>query len=516
MLLAAALLGVGCQRVDPRAEGTGDLVLRFASGAEGTKSSASPSLADGDLFQNLLVIVADANGQVVQRKYIADVADKSVETVSFEDLKVGPYLVFAYANITHGDWLAAGQGVEAVEKTVATVDSTRTLAPLAQLSAPDNATGMLLTGKKQVFVGASQNAGSVELCRPVVRFNVYVRNHTDRIVRLNSMSFSDFNARTASLLPRRGSDGERVVPTVEYQPMPAFGYPSGIDIPAATAQGTGEQLVYSQLLYENEAGIDYRLFANVTREGNTKDLKTQGARLLSYEEIASLGEGMSVQVLMVNPTTSGGLFFGWDPDANEGNGALITETARYNFKEPYLKKADELMQGTHKDKFILTLKKQDGKYRLIGLGDKDLFTAVPIRNSASVSAGTGLTLAEKLDPQGASYPISPDFNGYLCRFRDANSTPKYLYSNTNLYVTNGSAGEGNRMWAFYEVNPLGAVLKHIDSETSQVTAISRMLRGQELNVVLNVYYQSVEGDLGIVVDNSTWSGEGQTSTHMFE
>lgn len=61
-----------------------------------------------------------------------------------------------------------------------------------------------------------------------------------------------------------------------------------------------------------------------------------------------------------------------------------------------------------------------------------------------------------------------------------------------------------------------AVLQVIDAETSLPTPLTQMKRNQDLTVVLNVYYQELEGIMTVEVDNQYWTTTGgHTSSHQF-
>ena len=85
----------------------------------------------------------------------------------------------------------------------------------------------------------------------------------------------------------------------------------------------------------------------------------------------------------------------------------------------------------------------------------------------------------------------------------------------SLALKNTYSNNGNRRWAFYEVDPDGSVMKLIDNETSQVTRLTQMVRNQELNVVLNVYRGVVSGDFDFYVDNVYWTNPSE-SGHVFQ
>jgi len=61
-----------------------------------------------------------------------------------------------------------------------------------------------------------------------------------------------------------------------------------------------------------------------------------------------------------------------------------------------------------------------------------------------------------------------------------------------------------------------AILQVIDAETSLPTPLTEMKRNQDLTVVLNVYYQELEGTMTVEVDNQYWTTTGgHTSSHEF-
>ena len=71
------------------------------------------------------------------------------------------------------------------------------------------------------------------------------------------------------------------------------------------------------------------------------------------------------------------------------------------------------------------------------------------------------------------------------------------------------------MWTFYEIHPTGTVLKLIDRESSQVSTLTQMVRGQKLTAVMNVYYESESGDFTFSLDNAYWE-DGHHPKHTFE
>ena len=541
-LVLAAVLAVSCSgRVEPvvptveDGQKTGNLTLSIGNSKMETKSD---ELKDGFTYNNVLVIIANNEGGIIDKVYKAypyvqgagdlqhSVSDAEVDEdkIRFKDLKVGAYQVYVYANIDHTAWQTAGSTVEDIEKALtvgggATLDPDRLLRTLASGEVPaEPATNMLLTGHKELYVGVSENIGEVTLVRPVVRFNVYVHNHTPFKLTLKDLSFSHFNASQSYLLDHRNADGTPNVPsTVTYSSLPAYNSASPRQIAAPEGDGddAGKELVYSTLLYENQAKEDYRMFATVSMvnaesEEITKELTTNGVRLITYDEVAAMAEGDTKTVMIACPTSNGGGFFG-----SNGNSVFFTSAA-YSLIDSYVSQAETILKNTQiSDYYQLTISRDgDNKYHL-KKNSKDLFKNVTIGDSNTNNGEDGLTLEEGFIPSTAEYLVAPGFANRLCRFKDSGN--RYLYCNSSkIWIHTTWADRGNRMWAFYEVRPKGSTLKFIDNETAQVKALSSMTRNQELNVVMNVYYEKILSEFNFTVDNVYWTdGKAHKPSHQF-
>ena len=526
-LIFAALFALcvlaGCSREEDNAEaggGYGSLTLRLVPSAPASK--ADPSL-EGDAFRNALVVITDSHGKVVGKEYLDYGPSVALtrDDVSFHDLKVGVYHVYAYANIGHTAWQQDGATVADVEEALAvgeTLDVTRQLKELSGTDTPAVPTGdngMLLTGHRQLSVGVSENIGEVPLLRPVTRLNLYVHNYSPYPVTLEKLSFSDFNPSGTYLLDSRTASGEPTLPTANtYRALPAYDETSPLVIPRADGENSGDALAYSTLLYENQCPDDYRVFATVSvTDANalehTRDLVTDGVRVLPYAEVAAMSPGESKQVLMVTPNTGNGVFVGTK------GGTRQFSQARYTGLESYSARAGEIVKDPSiSSYYILTLKRtEDGKFELWN-GTQNLF------NNLSGNKESALTIVEGLIPTYSDFPIGSEMSAYLCRFRDSGNRWLYTLNNqlqVNTWGGNDSEARGNRMWMFYEVHPKGSVIKTIDNETAQVQPLRCMLRNQEINIVLNVYWKEVSSTLDFAVDNAYWTDEGgHSSSHVFQ
>ena len=326
------------------------------------------------------------------------------------------------------------------------------------------------------------------------------------------------------MIGRTDESGDPVIPEGnEYRSLPAFVGPANVP---AQSQAT----IYSKLLYENCLGQDYRMFATVrfaNPDGSpvpdetgqkyltdnelangqplSKELISASVRRVPYEDIRDLPRGVSMNVLMVTPNTGNGGFLGYMSTTKEQR--IVYESATYNFEESFRSKAEALLiNKTIGSYYQLTLTKETeaDKYHL-WKGTKDLF---------KFSSVDGLYLKEGHNP--SQYPISQEFAGSLCRFTetDASNAKSMFYKDLALKL-DSNAEYGNRMWTFYEIHPVGTVLKLIDRESSRVSALTRMVRGQKLTAVMNVYFETETGEFTFSLDNAYWEN-GHNPSHMFE
>ena len=518
LLLSATLVGA-CHRPERLPEGTGDLELRFAAAENLTKAGGA---ADGDEFSEFVVILTDLDEKVVATAKSGDpgvnfAGSQSSFTVTFVGLQVGYYRVYAYANYTHEAWqdttIASTEALMAPASVLNPFRVLKALPNTGELPVPGDK--MLLTGTKDLFVGLDQNAATVELLRPVVRLNVLVRNNTTVGIKVTSLSFSNFNASKSFLLPQRDAGGNLRFPqNTTYGPLPALSETDpNDDVDVSAGQSV---TVYSKLLYENEAGIDYQMFAKIKKgEEEPVALETDGLRLLSYLDVANMAVGDTKKVLLVNPmcrkktSVAPGRFFGYDSSVPE----VVSTQASFNFESTYLELANTLRNTVNADKYVLTLEKTASGF--------------VIRKGAANLLGDGVYL--KLYGEGSTavtdygnYVVAPEFSGRLCVLQNSVSTgTKGLLCNTGtgdppyLKFNDGSAGAASRMWAFYEVDPQGSMLRQIDNDTHQVSPLTRMPRNQELNIVMNVYQGITPGGFTVSVENGTWT-QDNTSSHLFK
>ena len=549
-LLLPVLLLTGCVYPldDPRSgAGTGGLVLSFNTGTAMSGTKADGSLDDGLEFENLLVILTDESGKVIKNSNLvpADGGMASMQEIEFLGLPPGNYHAYAYANITQTAWQNANsllanterslrEGVDFlnVDHLMKTLSPGETLKGLKPEEAP-----MLLTGDKAVSVGIQVNRDEVELLQPVVRFNVFVYNHTMYPIHLKSLTFNDFNMPTAYLIGRF-DNGVPVIPQEALDnpcALPAYDEPDVSD-PDYWIVSDASQLVYSELLYESTA-VNYKLYATMTMdvqdqggqsiETKEKSIQYKGAELMPVSKILGMSVDDRIPVLMTTPNNSEGLFVGWNATAGKNvyKQATATDEASYQkwaqeiLNDPVERAKYELI--LHKTREETTTEGIINYYRLYHKEGNNEVLVLP-QEEIIITEGTRSMNTES----NSTYVNPPGFVHHLARIWNNWGKNKQVLCpdgklpNTTLKfkADKNDSAFGNRRWAFYEVDPEGTVMKLIDNKTNQVTRLSQMVRNQELNVVINVYYGVEIGDFDFKIENKFWSGgeREHSSRHTFE
>ena len=269
LLLCAFIAGSCLKEAVPRnvASGFGSIELRLNSEKAISLQTKATNLEEGLEFNNVLVILVNNSGNVVAKEYKAEGSPVTNDVISFNSLLPGTYHVYAYANIDAAAW-QSGDLISALEQGLAIGESfssfvDRELAALTGTDVPsDPSTSMLLTGHKEVPVGLTRVSETLDLLRPVVRFKVIVRNHTQFPVQVSQLRFSHFNPDKAYLLDHRDALGVPSVPAdVTYRAMPSFDTSAGADDSVAAE---AEEVVYQRIVYENSYSGTYKIFASLT------------------------------------------------------------------------------------------------------------------------------------------------------------------------------------------------------------------------------------------------------------
>ncbi len=566
LLLLGVLTAVSCHK-EPgpwvRLSGNGSIELRLDSrNAIGLQTRAT-NLEEGLEFNNVLVILVNSGGYVADKEYVELVSPVSSEVVSFTGLLPGAYHVYAYANIDATAWQQSGENLISAKESTLTAGTSfsafvdRELASLTGTDGPsDPSTSMLLTGHKEVSVGLAAVSETLDLLRPVVRFKVTVRNHTQFPVQVNELYFSQFNPDRAYLLDHRDASGVPSIPSgVNYRHMPAFD-PTGSDEYSVPATDTC--VVYQRLIYENVYSGPYKMFATLTLDRSSMSTNNLELSLgdhpfgvIDYQTLKDMDDGEHVDVLVTNPqisARSGRIFayisannyMAWESAGyNSYNDFFARATAIYNQSASHTysnyssssidgysawdglsanspKEDDSFSYTGKRSQYFHTISKSGGLYTIDGLA----------MNNANTGTVSGTSISNLRIENGAvvSNKNPADVKGKLVRFIN-NSNGQYIKANTNW--TNNvpkqketnlrfEAGGTNqdRQFMLFGKYMSGGLLKRILRDNNKEVPLTYMARNEEINVILNVYYSDTDGTINFTVDNSTW-GTPTTSSHTF-
>ena len=511
-----SILCLGCRKEDPapspvESVETGSVTIRLST-KSGDRGVAADSY-DGHAFHDVLVIIADLNNNVVASQFVDEVDDGlgghehwEEKEVTFQRIQIGAYKVYAYANIDHTAAQVTGEYIEDIEGSLVrgqTLPVDRLVKTFTGTDVPGPArfdgqkrlgvSGILMTGFADLDVGVTSSSCTVELLRMVTRVNVYFNNHGDYPLYLKNLSFSNFNASTTYLLDHRDNGRPGIPQANVYRAMPSFD--STVEGAAIEIAPNGrDSLVYSTNVYENDAPVEYRIFGTAEMNGVTKTIHVKNCELLTYSQVNGMAKNAVKPVMMVCPKISNGKIMKADnskaANFNGGNKEYVNNFVKsYSDDEAYIFYLKKTANSTY------SIYKDAACTENIGIG------------------GTSYTLSRGTRNLANSYGYA---NADLCRFAVGGNYLSLDGANNSIMGTNSSADAAECQWAIY--HPLteeGSRLKIIDNETAQVSLLDCMLRNQELNIIVNAYYNAAEGIFNFDVDNSYWS-PGHTMTHIFK
>lgn len=234
--LAALLLAAGsCTQLPDGSEGRGELRIDISGALPSVRAAGD----DGELMNSLRVWAVSGDGTVYRH---ARLDPGNIEqTVTFEDMLLGDYTLYAVANCTVLD--AYGQGGK--------IDAAFTDATLPKVNFDAGGTepsfdgsvygpGMPLSYSGLLHVSPGTNNVSVGLLRVCGQINIVVRNHTDRNLVLERLELSEDNPDSGYLFFK---DHEPPADT-DYGPFSKL--PDG----QSPIEPSEEATVISQYLYE--------------------------------------------------------------------------------------------------------------------------------------------------------------------------------------------------------------------------------------------------------------------------
>ena len=531
--LLTALLLSGC--VTPLSEddvtrGTSTLTLSVGVDHPQLLTKAgeteTPSLTDGSAFNSLLIALVNSQNQIVRTERSANLPGAGVTStnITFAQLTPGDYHIYAFGNDDHTDWLEQETALSTLSE--GSNMPTILLENDGTLTEPVG-TGMILSGHKTVTIGGQMQSDSVVLSRPVVRFNVLIDNNTEYPVTLKDLSFSAFNASTTQLIDPRTSPSDPPLPPQQtYGSLPAYDKSS-----PKTIAHNGQMNVYSQLLFENAASVEYRMYASLEMDAGTEghpdihslDIGTPTPVLIKAFDINNMRVGDSLRVMMLNP------------QKNSNNGRLIgyengfvqqtkktTGTTSSDYQQ-WLKTI--LANPALKKSYVLNLKKTgDNAYQLLDRKRKNLFSQILIYNTEDYLNNQGEM--QGLPTTGSTGNFDGSFvnagEPILMRFRypsNVTNKPYYMwYRKDNnfsegFWVYTDNTGNADRHFAFYQIKADGSPLRIINEDSGRIDPLTYMPRNTDITVVISVYYNG-DGQAEVSYEVKGWVNTAEAS-HTF-
>ena len=221
------------------------------------------TVADGGGMADLTVFLVDGNDNIVGRESFTTLSgtDATVKSITFDELEIGSYTIYAYANSEGNDWFSMPQ---AGETSFANYKDA-VLKPLNGTSTPTIDNGrMPLTGKQEIAISYGDNSATVEMLRPVTQLSLRLKN--ERETAINATAFS-----LGNIFPTSGYVFEHSDILEEgsaYNYAGNTGNNNYHPLPNTTTQTPLipgiERLYYDALIYENKSDEGYKITLTFT------------------------------------------------------------------------------------------------------------------------------------------------------------------------------------------------------------------------------------------------------------
>ena len=362
---------------------------------------------------------------------------------TFVNLDVGNYMLYAYAN-TERSLLSEVRDMLATLEVGDSFDSSRydaLFTTLTNRETPtlDSTNPLLLTASKALSVGVENSSTTIDMLRPIVWFEVRLFNHSDYPMQVDDVSFSNFNPSTSYILSKDGA----IPSSVTYRGLPLYTTYSGgedVVVPAAT-----ESCIYETALFENRAP-SYTM---------SLTLKVGSTQLVTATSIST-----SSTYALKNRATGNYLV-----DNGSGRMAMVSSI-------------DKALSADHAMwRFSAT---KNGYLTNVATGNRFY------RSTTAATSGSNLTFTFS-----KSYLLIYYSRYYL---RDNNGSPSF--ANTSQ----------NRDWILQKMESTqqtasinNSQINIIDMNTAAVTPMTEQLRNQHIKVVINAYYNEIDGQFNFVV-----------------
>lgn len=444
LVLALLTTFVGCSQhdLDRELSGGGSLTVELTTAVP----TRAVTPGDGDIYtgggmEDLTLVLVNSMGRISEIQRIAALTgeEQKIKSVTFVNLDVGNYMLYAYAN-TERALLAEGKTMLDQLAVGGTFDSNTLFTTLTSRTTPviDDSHPLLLTAAKAVSVGVENSSTTIDMLRPVVLFEVRLYNHSDYPMQIDDVSFSNFNPSTSYILPKDG-----VIPTsVTYRSLPLYDtYTGGTDIvvPAAT-----EQCIYQTPLFENRASSYTMSLTAKVGSGGT-------------ETVTSINTSDSF--MLKNRSTGRYLV-----DNGSGRLALVSSVNSAVSQDHALWR----FSGTG-----------SGYMTNVGTGNRYY------RGISSATSGGNLTFAIN----------SGYLRIYYSRYylRDNNGTANFgnINNSTRDWIIEKSGGKTATI--------SNSQINIVDKQTAAVVPMTEQLRNQHIKIVVNAYFNQTDGQFNFTV-----------------
>ncbi len=497
VLLGGLLLWACSKNMELSDKGTLQIRIGVPDAIQVEQSRAAKgngNISDGGGMEDLTLILVDPQNVVVSKKTytytdgawsgdgLQSFEENKAVTTHFTDLDITDYWVYVYANTkncmdfwgdiqTKLDAVSIGNAFTLADEVLPKLTDTAT--PLTDPNKP-----MLLTAAQKINIGIGTTTAVVELLRPLVSFELQIYNHSSKNLKINSLSFENFNPETSYLTPHEnlleesGSNVYRSLPALSSTPI--------------TISSNDKATVYQAYLYESNA--------------------------LNTRYQFDLNLGLDVKISTSIPVLN-------DPALTRETGNIRTNTIYALMNEEtkhYLVDNGSADNGTmsvvdeiNNDNFLIASWEFSGTNSgyLQNIGTNNRF----YRSTKSSTSGDNLVFTRDQTDQTFQiyYQGNGTYNNYL--FDDENGNLKYDYRYSG-YVTN------NVKWELYSIN---TKMQEIEEEMSpsditdqQISVIqgdgtaipmTGMYRNQKVVVVVNVYYEEKSGVFRFYIE--PWSSK---------
>lgn len=442
----ALLTAFGCTHSESIYSGQGALTVSINA----TPLTRATVPGDGDLYmgggmEDVTLVLVNSMGNIseIQRITALTGDEQKVKDVTFTNLDVGNYMLYAYAN-TERALLSEARTMLNALKAGDNFNSNTLFTTLTSRTTPviDNSRPLLLTAEKAVSIGVENSSTTIDMLRPVVLFEVSLYNHSDFPMQIDDISFSNFNPSTSYILPKNG-----VIPTsVTYRALPLYDtYTGGTDI---TVPASTEQRIYQTPLFENRA------------PSYTMSLT------------AKVGSGGTETVTSINTTDNFML-------KNRSTGRYLVDNG--SGKMAVVSSVDNAKSQEHA-MWRFSYNGNGSGYMINVATGKKYY-----RSTSSASSGSNLDFG---------------FNrGYL-RISYYNYSTYYLldYNDSATFSTRNQ----NRDWIVEKSGSKTASISNsqinvVDKQTAAVTPMTEQLRNQHIKIVINAYFSQTDGQFNFTV-----------------